>query len=113
MTRTFNMNAFTIHCLFCLSMFVHTPLKYIPPSEGIHVVVMPLQVLVVQYLGYCQPVKLHAEVHFPNLNFSSTVLDFGYVLNNSETQRQILMTNCSPLPVSYTWTVMKEHNDNR
>ncbi|XP_056908191.1 hydrocephalus-inducing protein homolog isoform X4 [Takifugu flavidus] len=71
------------------------------------------EVLLVQYLGYSEPVKLHAELHFPNLHFSSTVVDFGYVLNNSETQRQIVMRNCSPLAVTYRWTFLKELNDNR
>lgn len=66
-----------------------------------------------QYLGHSEPLKLHAEVHFPNLLFSSTMVDFGYVLNNSETQRQIVMTNCSPLAVTYRWTFLKELNDSR
>lgn len=70
--------------------------------------IISLQVLLVRYLGSSQAVKLHAEVHFPNLTFSSTLLDFGYVLNNSESQRQILMSNCSPLPVAYSWTFLKE-----
>lgn len=67
-----------------------------------------MQVLLVCYLGSSQLVKLHAEVHFPNLTFSSTLLDFGYVLNNSETQRQIVMSNCSPLPVAYSWSFLTE-----
>ncbi|XP_013867590.1 hydrocephalus-inducing protein homolog [Austrofundulus limnaeus] len=33
-------------------------------------------------------VKLHAEVHHPNLHFSSTFVDFGCVLNNLETKKR-------------------------
>ncbi|CAJ1057504.1 hydrocephalus-inducing protein homolog isoform X3 [Xyrichtys novacula] len=54
-------------------------------------------------------VELHAEVHFPNLHFSSTTVDFGCVLNCTETQKVILVTNCSPLPVSYQWAFLEDH----
>ncbi|KAM9351908.1 hydrocephalus-inducing protein homolog [Symphorus nematophorus] len=66
--------------------------------------------LEVQYRGHPQTdmVKLHAEVHFPNLHFSSTTVDFGCVLNYTETHRQIWITNCSPLPVSYHWTFLDD-----
>lgn len=57
-------------------------------------------------------VKLHAEVHFPNLHFSSTIVDFGCVLNYTETHRQIWITNCSPLPVSYRWAFLDDQKHN-
>uniref|UniRef100_UPI003AADF4DB hydrocephalus-inducing protein homolog n=1 Tax=Centroberyx gerrardi TaxID=166262 RepID=UPI003AADF4DB len=64
--------------------------------------------LQVRYQGHPQQdmVGLHGEVHFPNLHFSSTSLDFGCVLNRTETQRELTITNCSPLPVSYRWTFL-------
>ncbi|XP_030281249.1 hydrocephalus-inducing protein homolog isoform X1 [Sparus aurata] len=66
--------------------------------------------LEVHYWGHAQQeqVKLHAEVHFPNLHFSSTTVDFGCVLNYTETRRQICITNCSPLPVSYYWVFLDD-----
>ncbi|KAM9351917.1 LOW QUALITY PROTEIN: hydrocephalus-inducing protein homolog [Symphorus nematophorus] len=66
--------------------------------------------LEVHYRGHPQTdmVKVHAEVHFPNLHFSSTTVDFGCVLNYTETHRQIQITNCSPLPVSYHWTFLDD-----
>ncbi|XP_056138426.1 hydrocephalus-inducing protein homolog [Lampris incognitus] len=51
-------------------------------------------------------IGLHGEVHFPNLHFSATCLDFGCVLNHTETQRELTIINCSPLPVSYCWTFL-------
>uniref|UniRef100_A0A8C1G562 Hydin adenylate kinase-like domain-containing protein n=1 Tax=Cyprinus carpio TaxID=7962 RepID=A0A8C1G562_CYPCA len=42
-------------------------------------------------------VVLRGEVHFPNLKFSSTTLDFGCILNNTKSRRKLTMTNCSPL----------------
>uniref|UniRef100_A0A672ZPB5 Uncharacterized protein n=1 Tax=Sphaeramia orbicularis TaxID=375764 RepID=A0A672ZPB5_9TELE len=66
--------------------------------------------LEVRYHGHPHQdmVELHAEVHFPNLHFSTDSVDFGCVLNCTETQREITVTNCSPLPVSYRWTFLME-----
>nr|XP_046249402.1 hydrocephalus-inducing protein homolog [Scatophagus argus] len=68
------------------------------------------ELLEVHYEGHPQQdiVKLHAELHFPNLHFSSTSVDFGCVLNYTETRRQILVTNCSPIPVSYCWAFLND-----
>ena len=68
-------------------------------------------VLEIRYQGHPQRdlVALKGEVHFPNLHFSSSTLDFGCVLNHTEAQQQITMTNCSPLPVSYRWTFLLDH----
>ncbi|KAG7521590.1 hydrocephalus-inducing protein-like [Solea senegalensis] len=62
------------------------------------------------YQGHPQQdmVELHAEVHFPNLHFSSSTVDFGCVLNYTETHSTITMTNCSKLPVSYSWTFLED-----
>ncbi|XP_035381538.1 hydrocephalus-inducing protein homolog [Electrophorus electricus] len=65
-------------------------------------------VLEIRYCGHPQrdSVALRGEVHFPNLHFSSKAVDFGCVLNCTEAQRQLTMTNCSPLPVSYRWAFL-------
>lgn len=67
-----------------------------------------LQVLEINYQGHPQQdlVKLHAEIHFPNIDFSSTTVDFGCVLNYTETRKEICVTNCSPMSVSYRWTFL-------
>uniref|UniRef100_A0A3P8U8F5 HYDIN axonemal central pair apparatus protein n=1 Tax=Amphiprion percula TaxID=161767 RepID=A0A3P8U8F5_AMPPE len=68
-------------------------------------VITMLSFLDVHYPGHQQEdvVNLHAEVHFPNLDFSSTTVDFGCVFNCTGTCKVITITNCSPLPVSYRW----------
>ncbi|XP_035521672.1 hydrocephalus-inducing protein homolog [Morone saxatilis] len=68
--------------------------------------------LEVHFHGHPQQdmVKLHAEVHFPNLHFSSITVDFGCVLNCTETRRQILITNSSLLPVSYHWVFLEDQS---
>ncbi|KAM9376113.1 hydrocephalus-inducing protein-like [Pholidichthys leucotaenia] len=53
-------------------------------------------------------VELHAEVHYPNLHFSSTLVDFGYVFHGTETWKSVTITNCSPLPVSYSWSFVTD-----
>ncbi|CAM4581517.1 unnamed protein product [Leuciscus chuanchicus] len=60
------------------------------------------------YHGHPQQdqVVLRGEVHFPNLKFSSTTLDFGCILNNTKSRLKLTMTNCSPLCVSYHWAFL-------
>lgn len=67
-----------------------------------------LQVLDIHYQGHPERdlVKLHAEIHFPNIDFSSMAVDFGCVLNYTETRKEICITNCSPMSVSYRWTFL-------
>ncbi|XP_077566662.1 hydrocephalus-inducing protein homolog isoform X1 [Stigmatopora nigra] len=69
------------------------------------------QILNMRYIGHPHQdrVELHAEVHFPNLHFSSTTVDFGSVLNSTENHQEVTMTNCSPLPVFYQWTCLVDH----
>uniref|UniRef100_A0A3Q2ZC70 Hydin adenylate kinase-like domain-containing protein n=1 Tax=Hippocampus comes TaxID=109280 RepID=A0A3Q2ZC70_HIPCM len=63
------------------------------------------------YKGHPQQdkVEMHAEVHYPNLHFSSTTVDFGSVLNSTENHQEVTMTNCSPLPVFYHWACLVDH----
>ncbi|KAM9854716.1 hydrocephalus-inducing protein homolog [Aulostomus maculatus] len=66
--------------------------------------------LEILYEGHPQQdlVELHSEVHFPNLYFSSTTVDFQCVLKSTKTLRELTITNCSPLPVSYRWACLVE-----
>uniref|UniRef100_A0A3B4VD89 HYDIN axonemal central pair apparatus protein n=1 Tax=Seriola dumerili TaxID=41447 RepID=A0A3B4VD89_SERDU len=79
-------------------------------TTKVHILYLSLLFLEVHYQGHPQQdtVELHAEVHFPNLHFSSTTVDFGCVLNCTETHRVITITNCSPLPVSYRWAFLED-----
>nr|XP_057932234.1 hydrocephalus-inducing protein homolog isoform X2 [Doryrhamphus excisus] len=69
------------------------------------------QVLNIHYVGHPHKDKmeLHAEVHYPNLHFSTTTVDFGSVLNSTENHREVQITNCSPLPVSYHWACLVDN----
>ena len=50
---------------------------------------------------------MRAEVHFPNLVFNATEVNFGCILNDTEVMRAGVMTNNSPLPVKYSWFFIK------
>ncbi|VEL07715.1 unnamed protein product, partial [Protopolystoma xenopodis] len=50
--------------------------------------------------------RLVGEVHYPNLEFDTTNIAFGHILNHTEITRQTLITNCSPLPVRYRWSLL-------
>ncbi|XP_008409888.1 hydrocephalus-inducing protein homolog isoform X2 [Poecilia reticulata] len=67
------------------------------------------ETLTINYLDLPQQecVKLYAEVYFPNVQFSSTIVDFGCLQNCSEIKRRITMTNCFQLPVCYNWVFME------
>uniref|UniRef100_A0A1X7TBB6 MSP domain-containing protein n=1 Tax=Amphimedon queenslandica TaxID=400682 RepID=A0A1X7TBB6_AMPQE len=52
-------------------------------------------------------INLLAEIHFPNIHFSTTKVDFGCVLNNTEVMEVVRMTNNSPLVVNYRWYFLK------
>ena len=52
-------------------------------------------------------VELQAEIFFPNVAFETGELDFGCILNDTETIRYISMTNNSPLEVRYSWSFLK------
>ncbi|XP_073461747.1 hydrocephalus-inducing protein homolog [Aquarana catesbeiana] len=71
------------------------------------------EVLSIQYLEHPHKdyVSLQAEVHFPNLHFPTTQIHFGCILNDTESMRELEVTNCSPLPVQYHWSFMTENWD--
>ncbi|XP_075045519.1 hydrocephalus-inducing protein homolog [Mixophyes fleayi] len=53
-------------------------------------------------------ITLRGEVHFPNLNFPSTEVHFGCILNDTESTHQLEVTNCSPLAVQYRWSFVTD-----
>ena len=48
-------------------------------------------------------VSLSAEVNFPNLEFSLSDIDFGTILNNTESAVTVNIRNNSPLDVQFRW----------
>ncbi|XP_063801928.1 hydrocephalus-inducing protein homolog isoform X2 [Pseudophryne corroboree] len=53
-------------------------------------------------------IALEGQVHFPNLHFPSTQIDFSCILNDTESTRQLEVTNCGPLAVHYRWSFVTE-----
>ncbi|KAM9301954.1 hydrocephalus-inducing protein homolog [Gastrophryne carolinensis] len=54
-------------------------------------------------------IALQAEVHFPNLHIPTTQINFGCILNDTESTRELEVTNCSPLPVLYRWSFSSDN----
>ncbi|KAM6294461.1 hydrocephalus-inducing protein homolog [Aegotheles albertisi] len=55
-----------------------------------------------------EQVTVRGEVYFPNLRIQTTALDFGCILNDTEEERYVEMTNCSPLLVRYHWSFLTD-----
>uniref|UniRef100_H2ZTJ9 Uncharacterized protein n=1 Tax=Latimeria chalumnae TaxID=7897 RepID=H2ZTJ9_LATCH len=73
------------------------------------------EILTIQYLEHPHTdyVALWGEVHFPNLHFESTEVDFGCILNDTEVVRHMEMANCSPFPVKYRWSLLLDDWENQ
>ncbi|EDV21657.1 uncharacterized protein TRIADDRAFT_30117, partial [Trichoplax adhaerens] len=56
-------------------------------------------------------VNLKSQVYFPNLEFESTNIDFGCILNDTEVVRYITITNDSPTQVKYRWSFIQHSTD--
>ncbi|XP_056381388.1 hydrocephalus-inducing protein homolog isoform X2 [Hyla sarda] len=69
------------------------------------------EVLTIQYAEHPHKdyITLQAEVYFPNLHFPYSQIHFGCILNDTESTRELEVTNCSPLPVQYHWSFVMEH----
>ncbi|KNC96691.1 uncharacterized protein SPPG_07904 [Spizellomyces punctatus DAOM BR117] len=61
--------------------------------------------LVIRYAEHPQKdiVEMYSEVTFPNLSFGAMSMDYGCIPINTEQKKTLVMTNCSVLPVSYSW----------
>ncbi|CAH8527130.1 unnamed protein product [Schistosoma turkestanicum] len=66
------------------------------------------ELLFIKYAEHPQidAVRLIGEVHFPNVQFSSKLIDFGCILNNTEMTEHLTMKNISPLPVKFRWSLL-------
>ena len=49
---------------------------------------------------------MKADVFFPNLEFSSNIVEFGSILNHTEAVRELTIVNSSPLAVRYSWSFL-------
>ncbi len=71
--------------------------------------------LKIQFLEHphVELVPVRGEVYFPSLRIQTTALDFGGILNDTEEERYVEMTNCSPLPVRYHWMLLPNSHVSR
>uniref|UniRef100_A0A2K6GI20 HYDIN axonemal central pair apparatus protein n=1 Tax=Propithecus coquereli TaxID=379532 RepID=A0A2K6GI20_PROCO len=73
------------------------------------------EILEIKYVEHPQvdSLNLRGEVHYPNLSFETTELDFGCILNDTEVIRYVTITNCSPLVVKFRWFFLVNDEENR
>jgi len=64
--------------------------------------------LLITYRDHTQKDKvvLRGEVHFPNLKFSSKVIDFGCVLNETYKRMAVEVENISRVVTNYNWSFL-------
>ncbi|VDL90357.1 unnamed protein product [Schistocephalus solidus] len=62
--------------------------------------------LIIEFLEHpsIQHVPLRGEVLFPNLKLQTDLVDFGCILNHSESAQVVTLMNISPLDVHYRWS---------
>ncbi|KAG2469946.1 HYDIN protein, partial [Polypterus senegalus] len=71
--------------------------------------------LTIQYLEHPQRdyVSLNGVVHYPNLHFSSMEVNFGCIVNDTAVSRTVEMSNSSPLPVKYFWSLFEDNGQDQ
>ncbi|XP_063024385.1 hydrocephalus-inducing protein homolog [Melospiza melodia melodia] len=57
---------------------------------------------------HVEKIPLRGEVYFPNLHLPTKAVDFGCIINDTEQELKMEMTNCSPLPVNYHWSFLTD-----
>lgn len=68
--------------------------------------------LVVSYRGHPQKdtIQLHADILFPNLQFDTSTINFGCVLNDTAKKNVVRVTNVSKLEAAYEWIFLEQDN---
>ncbi|NWY64746.1 HYDIN protein, partial [Erithacus rubecula] len=59
-----------------------------------------------------EQVIVRGEVYFPNLHLQTKAVDFGCIINDTEQELHMEMTNCSPIPVQYHWSFQTDRQVN-
>ncbi|KAM6300471.1 hydrocephalus-inducing protein homolog [Aegotheles albertisi] len=89
---------------------LHLSIRFNPDYEDDLSIRVVEKALKIQFLEHPQEeqVTIRGEVYFPNLHIQPRALDFGCILNDTEEERYIEMTNCSPLLVQYHWSFLTD-----
>ncbi|NWU39074.1 HYDIN protein, partial [Hylia prasina] len=59
-----------------------------------------------------EQIAVRGEVYFPNLHLQAKAVDFGCIINDTEQELYMEMTNCSPLPTQYHWSFLTDSHVN-
>lgn len=53
-------------------------------------------------------ITVQGEVHFTNLPLQTKAVDFGCTMNDTGQVVYVEMTNCSPVPAQYHWSLQTD-----
>ncbi|XP_032925436.1 hydrocephalus-inducing protein homolog isoform X2 [Catharus ustulatus] len=59
-----------------------------------------------------EKITVRGEVYFPNLHLEFEAVDFGCIINHTEQELHMEMTNCSPIPAQYHWSFLIDRQVN-
>ncbi|KAL2300220.1 hypothetical protein Nmel_012186 [Mimus melanotis] len=55
-----------------------------------------------------EQITVRGEVYFPNLHLQAQAVDFGCIINRTEQELHMEMTNCGPIPAQYHWSFLTD-----
>ncbi|XP_033367691.1 hydrocephalus-inducing protein homolog, partial [Parus major] len=67
-----------------------------------------LKINMVRGHPFVEHIILWGEAHFPNLQIQPSRLEFGCIVAGTEAVRSLRMSNCSPFPVEYHWSLQAD-----
>ncbi|KAI1235520.1 Hydrocephalus-inducing protein, partial [Lamprotornis superbus] len=59
-----------------------------------------------------EQITVRGEVYFPNLHLQAEAVDFGCIINHTEQELHMEMTNCGPIPAQYRWSFLTDPHMN-
>ncbi|KAI1235393.1 Hydrocephalus-inducing protein, partial [Lamprotornis superbus] len=59
-----------------------------------------------------EQITVRGEVYFPNLHLQAEAVDFGCIINHTEQELHMEMTNCGPIPAQYRWSFLTDPHVN-
>ncbi|XP_005052783.1 PREDICTED: hydrocephalus-inducing protein homolog [Ficedula albicollis] len=59
-----------------------------------------------------EQMTVRGEVYFPNLDLESEFVDFGCIINDTEQELHMEMTNCGPIAAEYHWSLLTDRQLN-
>ncbi|KAM7040273.1 hydrocephalus-inducing protein homolog [Acridotheres tristis] len=59
-----------------------------------------------------EQITVRGEVYFPNLHLQAEAVDFGCIINRTEQELHMEMTNCGPIPAQYHWSFLTDPHVN-